>query len=379
MAEDFLETLRASDPAVLTEVVRQDERSPTFDITGWTVERLSDQGLMNPDSLFLFRGEGSDEQGARSWSVVLKILKQPEGEQPEASTMWYWKREYLAAQSGLFERLPPSVVTPRFYHLSEQEGSAWLWMEHVVASTGKRWTRDHYALAARQIGRFNGVYLTGTPLPDDQWLCKGHARLWTSMWSPVNVGDNPYISRYYTAQQRERVLRLWDDRECFLDTLDRLPQAFSHFDFQRRNLFIRQTQDGSDEVVAIDWALCGNGPVGGDLSMLMGMSAGLFELELTTLPELDKAVFEAYVTGLRDVGWDGSPELVRLGYTAWFALWIGLTSPAVLAMLTSDDMLHRIPQTFGRPVDQFVSDAAALCEYALDRADEARILMDLLM
>lgn len=379
MAEDFLDTLRANQSAVLIHVVRQAESSPAFELIHWTVQRLSDQGIRNPDSLFLFSGEGRDAQGTRRWSVVLKIIKQWEDEDSDVSNMWYPKREYLAAESGLLEQLPPSVVAPRFYHITEHKDSTWLWMEYIVASTGKHWTTDHYAFTARKLGQFNGAYLTRTPLPNYPWLCKGQARTWIETWPPTNIWDRPYISQYITAHSQERVMQLWDERELFLETLERLPQVFSHLDFQRRNLFIRQTQDGSPEVVAIDWALCGHASIGCDLFMLLGASAALFELDQAVLPEVEKAVLEAYMMGLHDAGWNGSPEFVRLGYTAWFALWTGLASPALIARWTSDERVTRIPQAFGRSVDQFISECVARCEYGLDQADEARRIMKHLM
>jgi hypothetical protein len=95
MSEDMLATLQAIDPAVLTEVVRQDQRSPTFEILDWNVKRLSDKGVINPDGLFLFSGQGRDEQDTRPWSVVLKILKKPDEEQ-DMREIFYWKRELLA-------------------------------------------------------------------------------------------------------------------------------------------------------------------------------------------------------------------------------------------------------------------------------------------
>ena len=64
MAEDLLVRLKAVDPAILTDVVRQDQRSPSFEITEWSVKLLSSQGAINPDGLWLFSGEGCDSRGS---------------------------------------------------------------------------------------------------------------------------------------------------------------------------------------------------------------------------------------------------------------------------------------------------------------------------
>jgi hypothetical protein len=378
MDESLLETLRANDTATLLDVVRQDQRSPTFEIIQWSVEHLSDQGIMNPNGLFLFSGEGHDEQGARPWSVVLKIIKASEEEQ-DPTNLWYWKRELLVAQSGLLATLPPSVVPPRSYKAIEQAGSGWIWTEYIVATSDKRWTTDDYVFAARQLGRFNGPYLTGTPLPDFPWLCKRHARTWTNFIPPDKAWDNPFVTQFFSDTIRERVLQLWDERERFYETLERLPQVFSHFDYHRRNLFIRSRQDEQNEVIAVDWAQCGCGAIGADLKMLVGDSATLFELDLAELPEVEAASFEAYIAGLRNVGWEGDPDIVRLGYTVWFALWIGIVSAPLVFFWTADDKFPSLGRAIRRSREQYASGLAALCEYALDRADEARALMDKLM
>src|SRR3990172_3085852 len=168
MAEDILARLNAIDLTILTDVVRQDQRSPSFEITEWSIRRLSDKGIINPNGLWLLSGEGHDSEGSRPWSVVMKILIRQEQE-PPLSDMWYWKRELLLAQSGLTERLPVSVKAPRFYRTEEQADGAWLWMEHVKNYHSSPWVLDDYVFAARQLGTWNGMYVTGNPLPAEPW------------------------------------------------------------------------------------------------------------------------------------------------------------------------------------------------------------------
>ena len=74
MHQDMLAKLRAADPMMLTDIVRQDQRSSTFELIDWTVNRLSSKGLMSPDGLFHFSRSGRAGQASRPWSVVLKIV-----------------------------------------------------------------------------------------------------------------------------------------------------------------------------------------------------------------------------------------------------------------------------------------------------------------
>ena len=51
MAEDMVVKLQAINSAILTDVVRQVQHSPRFEVTGWSVRRLSDKGVSNRDGL----------------------------------------------------------------------------------------------------------------------------------------------------------------------------------------------------------------------------------------------------------------------------------------------------------------------------------------
>jgi hypothetical protein len=378
MSTDMLETLKSVDPAVLLDVVRQDQRSPTFEILEWTVDRLSDKGIINPDGLFRFSGQGDDEQGIRSWSVVLKIVTNP-GMERDLSHLRYWKREMLAMKSGLLATLPGPVAAPRCYGTSEHQSSGWIWMEHIIEPENPHWTTNQYLFAARQLGRFNGGYVAGIPLPDYPWLCKGHVPTKLGALPPLDAWDNQFVSQSFSTQVRERVLRLWDERKRFYEAMERLPQTFSHFDFHRRNLIIRQQEDGQDQVVALDWAWCGYGALGGDLYSLLGGSALLFELEPETIPEMEPDAFEAYLAGLSDSGWAGNPELVHLGYNLWFALFLATGTPGMTVYATAEERTLLVTQQFGRAPEALASGWAILCEFALDRADQARKQMERLL
>jgi hypothetical protein len=371
------ETLQANMPEMLSEAVRQDQRSPDFEISSWTVSRLSDQGIMNPDGLWLFRGDGRDGGDTRSWSIVLKVFDEPEAGL-DISNYWNGKREALAMQSGLLANLPPdTVVAPRCYGVEERDGCHWIWMEFVHDHSARRWTSDEFSFAARQLGRFNGAYLTGTPLPDFAWLCGNAVRDWANSFPPDEplVWENDYVARVFSGELRDRVMRLWDERDRFFDAIDSLPRTFLHGDAQRRNLFIRKHNDETHEVAAIDWQVCGIGPLGGDLSVLVGTSAVLFEFEPSEITRIEAVSFENYLAGLREAGWDGEANMVRLAYCMLFAIRFGPSTPPLIARWTR----HRLDQIlglFGREPERFVSDVAALCEYALDRGDEARLLMN---
>lgn len=192
MSQDTLATLTALDPAVLIEVVRQDQRSPTFALREWTVAPLSHHKIIDTTGgLYCFSGHGYDERGERPWSVVLKIVKAPGDQSTPDFRHWaYWKREVLAYETGLLASLPGPIVAPRCYGVREYDGGAWIWMEHIVEATERRWGLEEYALAAQHLGAFNGAYLTKTPLPNVPWLSDGFvasALAPDDRWAPYMV------------------------------------------------------------------------------------------------------------------------------------------------------------------------------------------------
>jgi len=366
--------LQAIDPTILTDVVRQDQRSPLFQITQWSVERLSGKGIINPDGLWRFSGEGRDRGGDRSWSVVLKILRRQEQE-PPLDDMWHWKRELLLVQSGLLERLPGPVKAPRFYRAEETPGGAWLWLEYIKdRRPAQPWGLADYAFAARQLGAWHGRCVALPSIPAEPWLVRQHVRSWNASIDPERDLQFPLNQKHIVGDLRRRYEQLWADRERLYDLLERLPQTFSHFDCQRRNLFIRKGESAQDELVLVDWALCGLGPIGAELSNLVGMTTVFLEWPASQLAQLDKTTFENYLQGLHEAGWSGNPDLVRLGTVAWVAAWIALIYPFIVAVWCSPIRRERALQQFGLAEQELYLEWLALLPYWLDCADETWLL-----
>jgi len=374
VSEDMLESLKTIDPRILTDVVRQDQNDPLFEITKWNVKRLSDKGVINPDGLWLFSGEGDNSKGSQFWQVVLKILKREEKESPP-SDLWYWKRELLWAQSGLMEHLPGPIKAPRFYKTEETADGAWLWQEHVENQRPNPWTLEDYAFVAHQLGQWNGTYLSGEQFRAEPWFTRGHYRSWYAQANPEQDFQFPLNQKYIIGELKNRYDRLWIEREKFYNVLETLPQTFSHFDSQRRNLFIRKGKDERDELVLVDWAVCGLGPLGAELFSLIGMSAALMEWPSSEVAQLDQAAFQSYLQGLSETGWSGNTDMIRLAYTSWITVWFGVVFPNITALWCTPDFRSYALQQFGSVDEELYLKWLPLIPYSLDCADEARMLM----
>src|SRR5688500_6386255 len=91
----------AIDQTVLTPVVRQALKSTTVEVRNWTVHQLN-ESAHSPERRGLYRitGTGWDNGTEVTWSVFLKIDTPPSAAQLPSDVI-YWKREFLAYQSGL--------------------------------------------------------------------------------------------------------------------------------------------------------------------------------------------------------------------------------------------------------------------------------------
>jgi hypothetical protein len=372
--------------AELVEIVRSDQRAPSLTIQTWSIVPLSHQSIAGATGgIFMVHGIAVAGEGQRAWSVVLKLLRQPAEGDPVPVHDWsYWKREALAYQSGLLQHLPGQLTVPRCYGVYEYAGGVRLWIEHIVEPAPKMWTLDHYHLAAQHLGMFNGAFVTTARLPDYTWLTKGFFRSifasgawWTSFLDPntsINAWQQELVRDWYPEPLQRRTIAVWEAREQLIDLIEHLPQTFCHLDAHRRNLMRRVNPDGTCVTVAIDWALAGYGQLGADAAMLVGTTVFYFEYDPSHIVQLEAAVMDGYMHGLRRQGWDGDPVQVRLGYVLQVALWWATTMPGWVALLLNAPVGETTSGQFGRSIEEIAHGWRALWEYGQECFDEARSL-----
>ena len=327
-------------------------------------------------SVFDVQGMGRVGGAERPWSLVLKVLGPAAG--PDDPTLaGYWKREMLLYGSGLLDDLPAGLRAPRCYGYDEPiDGVVWLWLEHVREDGERMWPLARWALAARHLGRFNGAYLAGRPLPRAPWL--GGRRLRTTLERHRShvaqiaaAPDNPELRRWWPPRVVAAILRLWEERDTFYEALERLPQTFCHGDAIRRNLLA-----GADETVAVDWEFAGHYAVGEEVGQTLSVASAFYDVEPADLPAMDEALFANYLDGLREAGWRGNSTQVRFAYAAHAALRNLFNT--VGAFVPDDRRGTAALEKYGRTWEELAERRAAIRPFLLDRADEARSLMDTL-
>ena len=353
--------------------------------------------------LYRVRGTATTAAGRlRSWSTVLKVATcPPEGSSGGQAGDWrYWRREERLVQAGYLRDLPPGFATPHYYWIDERpDGRVWHWMEDLRDALGARWPTARLALAGRHLGRFHATYLEGAgvrPLPDDPWLAHDWLRQWIARvgafertGGPLLADDeawtHPLVRQVFPVPVRDRVYRVWRDREALLTALDRLPRTLCHGDFWCPNLFARTSGGGQPETAAIDWELASVGPIGGDLGQLI--VASIYDLRTDALEReaylayIDDAL-EQYVAGLRDVAGarlvddERLAQLAHFGCAAHAAIhWGWVYVDWAVRSILDPQRSAQVEAQYGRPIDEVARHRAAAVYATLDLADRARALL----
>ena len=105
----------------------------------------------------------------------------------------------------------------------------------------------------------------------------------------------------------------------------------------------------------------------------------LHYLEVSSLEasRLDTLVYEGYLAGLRDAGWQGDEAVVRLGYTTATAVALDLCCPGyTLPHVEEHEVWEEWEQFFSRPADDIREQWRESHQLGLTLADEALTLLD---
>ncbi|WP_282942209.1 phosphotransferase [Paenibacillus sp. RC67] len=254
-------------------------------------------------------------------TLILKILR-PDAARAGEDHYYYWKREVLVYHSGILEQLPDTMRAPVCYLIEEQsDGCVWVWMEDIDEQrldTG--WNEKEQIGIAFGLGKFNGAYLTGLPVPTESFLCTNWMNSWVqviesylqsmeeqkAVWHKHqldHINPNVYWDRYESSR-----LKVAD----LLDALNQLPQVFAHQDIHSGNVYMEQYK-GQDRLVAIDWQFASLSGVGEELGRMFGLTLRK-HVDMDTVYKHKEALVQSYLDGLREVGWDGNANGVRYGF-----------------------------------------------------------------
>ena len=309
-------------------------------------------------------------------SLVVKIVRH--GVDAESDGLWlsgadvghrnYWKREWLAFDSGLLDTLPGALRAPRRLHTTENaDGDCSIWMEDVGGRTGAALTLDDYAKAAHDLGTTQGAFASGgRQLPDDEWLSRHWLRGWVAacerLIEALRADEELRDERLSSLRPlRARVLALWDGRHQLLAIVEAAPQTLVHCDFWPTNLFA--ADDGT--TVAIDWSQVGIGAIGQDLDQITLDTVWMQVRPDESLDLLDQLIVPSYAEGLHASGFPVDVAEVRRCYAAAAAAHYPWMAGMQVVRAAQPEFVAGQEERFKRPFTELVADRARVIERAV--------------
>ena len=219
---------------------------------------------------------------------------------------YYWRREPLAYESGLLERLGELRAPRLLASCARSDDTVALWLEDV--SPPPAVTPELLGTVAERLGAAQGRF--ALELPAEPWLSRRWLRAYLALRGPIS-----------------------HDQERTLARVEAAPQTLCHLDFYPGNLL------GPDGSVVIDWAYCGIGALGEDAGNLVPDAMFDGFVRVSRARELEEAVWDGYLAGLRRSPWRGDEHEVRWVFLAATVLkytWM----PAAIAGLEKHDPLR---------------------------------------
>lgn len=278
-------------------------------------------------------------------TAVRKVFRPP-ADPPRGTPGWqtsdepthwnYWRREYLAYTSGLVATAydGTGITVPALLDAVQRpDGAVELWLSEATGVPGTAWTPQRLAAFARQLGRGQARWADRTP--DHPWLSRRWLAQYVATRTPW-VGDPPPwdhpAARVWSARVRRWMRPLWERRAHLVALAEAAPRTLCHLDVWPMNLIA----DG-DRTVLLDWAFVGDGALGEDVANLIVDSVADGFIDIDLLPAIADGTIRAYLDGLREGGWRGSPRMVRRAIAASGAAKYAWLAPAMLSRAARGD------------------------------------------
>jgi hypothetical protein len=318
----------------------------------------------SPATAGLWRVDVRDSAGAASYTYFVKLLRHTrlwpglrfmpdDASRAEFVEFFPWRAELDMYESEIGAVLPEGMRTPALHHVSYPDADhIALWWEFVPQRPGP-WQLADYQRAAYLLGRLAARRKEGAEV--NRWLpevCRvglaGESALRYYTERRVLRGTIPALcgevlwrhpavvaamQRTADPDLRGQLRALAGRVPQLLGLLDTLPQTHAHGDASPQNLLLPASEP--DTVVVIDWGFGTLLPVGFDLGQLLSGLAQAGHADPGELAAIDPVIFQGYLEGLRDEGYDVAASIVRTGYIGGLAVRSALCTLPLELMLTS--------------------------------------------
>jgi hypothetical protein len=304
--------------------VKQIFKGYDIEIASW---RCTDIDYKTPNfttaGLYRLHGLAYVEGENMPWSIVVKIIKPDSSEKDDPRHHSYWKREALVFRSNVLSDLPKSLHSVDCYLIEDRaDGTIGLWMENIDGENDNLWSQEDYCFIAQQLGLSNGAYLMGRSLPSESWICQNWLTSWVA--SSRMYAPNPYD---YIHLINNDIDQIWKSYQIFnkhvdsmLKSLVHMPRVLAHQDLSQKNMFLHKTNSKNDQLILIDWQFMSISGIGEDLGKLFGVNMSTNNIPQHKYEDYKNSIFEYYLQGLRETGWQGDERIARYGYCTSVAM-----------------------------------------------------------
>ncbi|TCO46958.1 hypothetical protein EV646_106197 [Kribbella antiqua] len=227
----------------------------------------------------------------------------------------YWRRELEVYGDDVLRRQLADAGLPLpEADVEEQVDGAVLSMEDVDGTAGTSLALVDHAALAKACGRWQA-----RPAGERPWTSVGFLRDYSTTravpWELLDddaAWQQPLVKQTWPTGLRSAWVGLLNHRDELLDLVASLPRARCHLDFWVSNVIRRPT----GEFTLLDWAFTGDGALGEDIGN--HIPDAVFDLfwPAERIAELAETCIDNYLDGLREAGWRGDPDLVRLAVMA---------------------------------------------------------------
>ncbi|MGH2352849.1 MAG: phosphotransferase family protein [Chloroflexota bacterium] len=327
MADELTPPISTAELANVVQTYLGNER---VRVTDWRWQPV-DFIPVNPSTGGLYRVSGEARSPYASpipWSLVMKVI-QASRSSPDVPDHWnYWKREALAYQSGLPYRLPAGVTAPRLAGVVPDPANPlrlYLFLEDIQDEPAAGWSLADNRALAEGLGCWAALpHHEPLSLP---WLSQAYLRgmlqtgaTITRQLDEQGVWEVPHIAREFSPSTVERIRSLPSERDQLLRVLDRLPRVLCHFDAHGGNIMRRRKEDGSTELVLIDWSSLGLGAMGEEIGQQFCTNVLSGVVPAAQANDVAEELIAAYTRGLRAAGVRADERAVRFGFVTAAAL-----------------------------------------------------------
>ena len=263
-----------------------------------------------------------------------------------------------------------------------EDDTIWLWLKDLTGASRDHWRSADYLTAARHVGQFNGLFPEAR-LPKFDWPDRrgitGMRFIYNTYFSSTferlieNI-DHSYVIRVSSIIGAAHMSQLMENALLLAEATTTFPRSIAHNDCNTRNVFTTTDNNRNPKTYVIDWVAVGHSPVRVDGGQLIASDIDRRHEDALLVTKIEQGIFEEYVKGLEDSGWNGNRSQVRIAFISSIASRVmGLTLKA--QQLTEDDQWsERAPKTSGADIEETLDQTAERLLMLVPLVDEGLAL-----